>query len=342
MHTARSRFLAAARRQPTDRAPVWLMRQAGRYLPEYRELKARHGFLTLAQTPELAAEVTLQPLRRFALDAAILFSDILVVPEAIGMPYSFRDQGGIAMDWRLDSAADLDRLAPASALPERLAYVPAALRLIRASLGEDTALLGFSGSPWTLATYMIEGGSSDEFARAKALHRTDPACFGRLLELLTEAVVLHLQRQIEAGADAVQIFDSWGAACPGDRYHELSLRWIGAVRAALPKDVPVILYAKGMSHHAADLIATGADVLSLDWTVKLADFHAQWGDRVAVQGNLDPALLLTDPELVRAETRDLLDGMAGRPGHILNLGHGMLPQARVESVAALVDTATNR
>lgn len=315
------------------------MRQAGRYLPEYRALKAEHGFLKLAQTPELAAEVTLQPLRRFPLDAAILFSDILVVPEALGLPYAFRDQGGIAMDWRIDGAADFARLAPAAALPERLAYVPAALRLIRQELGDDTALLGFSGSPWTLATYMIEGGSSDEFARSKALHRTDPALFHRLLERLTEAVILHLQRQIEAGADAVQIFDSWGSACPGDRYHDLSLRWIRDVRAALPRDVPVILFAKNMSHHAADLIATGADVLSVDWTVRLDEFLSTWGDRVAVQGNLDPALLLTTPELVRAETTALLDRVAGRPGHILNLGHGMLPQASVDNVAALVDAA---
>lgn len=318
------------------------MRQAGRYLPEYRELKARHGFLTMAQTPELATEVTLQPLRRYALDAAILFSDILVVPEAIGMPYSFRDEGGIAMEWRLETAADFDRLLPAAALPERLAYVPAALRMIRAELGANTALLGFSGSPWTLATYMIEGGSSEDFARAKALHRTDPVLFERLLERLTEAVILHLQRQIEAGADGVQIFDSWGAACPGDRYHQLSLRWIRDVRAALPAEVPVILYAKGMAHHAADMIATGADVLSLDWTVKLGDFMTRWGDRVAVQGNLDPALLLTDPEQVREETRALLERIGRRPGHILNLGHGMLPQARVESVAALVETAVGQ
>lgn len=337
MH-GRERFLAACALRPLERPPVWVMRQAGRYLPEYRELKAQHGFLGMVKTPDLAAEVTLQPLRRFALDAAILFSDILVIPEALGQGYRFRDEGGIAMEYRLTSAAEIDRLAPGSAAPERLAYVASALRLIRGSL-QGQALLGFGGSPWTLATYMVEGGSSEDFAHVKALFYQDRPVFERLMEKLCDALTAYFQMQIAAGADAIQIFDSWGGALAGADYEAGSLQWIRRIVQALPADFPVILFAKGTAGHMAAQARTGIRVLSVDASVDLP--AAQAACPLALQGNLDPVLLNTTPDIVRSETRRLLDGMRGRPGHILNLGHGILPQARIECVEALVETAVN-
>jgi uroporphyrinogen decarboxylase len=309
------------------------MRQAGRYLPEYRALKERHGFLTMVRTPALAAEVTLQPLQRFPLDAAILFSDILIVPEALGQPYRFRDQGGITLDFPLDSAASIQSLNT-EALPERLAYVAAALREVRAGLPCDQALLGFAGSPWTLAAYMVEGGSPGADPAVLRLARAEPALFASLMEKLARAVAATLRLQLAAGADAVQIFDSWGGLCPDEHYVEWSLRWIREIIAALPPAAPVILFAKGRAHHAA-LAATGARVLSLDHSVDLASFRAAHPG-IVTQGNLDPALLEGDPAAVIAATSALL--RAAGPGHIVNLGHGLTPRARIESVAALVET----
>jgi uroporphyrinogen decarboxylase len=333
--TSRDRFLAACACQPLDRPPWWVMRQAGRYLPEYRALKARHSFLELVRTPELAREVTLQPLRRFPLDAAILFSDILVIPEALGLGYRFKEEGGIAMEWRIETGADLTRLAPPEVVPERLDYVAAALRLLRAELGERTALLGFAGSPWTLAAYMVEGGGSDTFGRLKALFHGARAEFDRLAERLTEALIIYLRMQIEAGADAVQLFDSWAGIVAAHDYEAASLRWLRQIVAALPTGFPVILYAKGAGHHAAELAATGARVLGLDWTVDLAAVRRSVPKGVAVQGNLDPALLSTTPAIVQAETERLLSAMRGLPGHVFNLGHGIQPDARPENMAAL-------
>jgi uroporphyrinogen decarboxylase len=338
--TSRERFLAATAGAPLDRPPVWIMRQAGRYLPEYRELKAKHGFLGLVRTPELAAEVTLQPLRRFALDAAILFSDILVIPEALGQGYRFRDEGGIAMEFALDSPARVAALAPAEAVPERLDYVARALTLMKAELGGRQALLGFGGSPWTLATYMVEGGSSEEFARAKALFYEDRALFEALLGRLTEALIAYFRMQIRAGADAIQIFDSWGGALAGADYEAASLQWIRRIIAALPPDFPVILFGKGTGPHLLDQAFTGAKVLSVDWTLELAAVRRHLPATVAVQGNLDPVLLNLTPEIVRRETTRLLEAMRGQTGHIFNLGHGILPQARIECVEALVGTVT--
>lgn len=320
------------------------MRQAGRYLPEYRALKTRYDFLTLARTPELATEVTLQPLKRFALDAAILFSDILIIPEALGQPYHFREQGGIGMDYALDSASRIDGLREVTAVREHLAYVPEALKLVRRELGEGHAVLGFAGSPWTLACYMVEGGSSEHFTRVKALVREDPVRFEALMSKLSDAVAELLLMKIEAGADAVQLFDSWGAACPGACYEGWSLRWIRRVIAKLPPEVPVILFAKGMTAHAPALAATGARVLSLDWTADMPEvrrrlaLECQNNGPVALQGNLDPVLMSGSPELVRVAARELLDSMAGEPGHIVNLGHGIHPDARIACVEALVET----
>jgi len=336
---SRERFLAAAHCQPVDRPPIWLMRQAGRYLPEYRELKAQHDFVSMVRTPELACEVTLQPLRRFPLDAAIIFSDILVIPEALGQGYHFRDQGGIGMDYLLDSyekIVDLDR----TKIPEKLSYVGDALRLARSQLGPDKALLGFCGSPWTLACYMVEGGSAKDFIAIKQLALGKPQQFEALMQTLTKAIVDYLHMQIDAGADALQIFDSWGAICPASHYEAWSLRWIHHIISELKGRVPVILYAKGMGHKAADLIHTGASVLSLDWTINLRRMRQNLGHSIAVQGNLDPIVLTTTPEITRRETRRTLEEAGRDPGFIFNLGHGMVPSAKIECVEALMETVT--
>jgi uroporphyrinogen decarboxylase len=338
--TSRERFLAACACTPLDRPPLWVMRQAGRYLPEYRALKGKSSFLEMVKTPALATEVTLQPLRRFALDAAILFSDILVIPEALGQAYTFRDTGGIAMAFRLETRAQVDALASAEVIPERLAYVADTLGLLKKELAGQRALLGFGGSPWTLATYMVEGGSSDDFERIKQLFYTDRALFDALLEKLTAALVTYFQLQIRAGADAIQIFDSWGGIIAGPDYEAASLRWIRRIVAALPKDFPVILYAKGTSPQLTDQAFSGVRVLSVDWTNDLAIVRRNLPANVAVQGNLDPVLMCTTPEIVTREAGRLLESMRGTAGHIFNLGHGITPQARLECMQALVDTVT--
>ena len=341
MMTSRERFLAACACQTLDRPPLWVMRQAGRYLPEYRALKAQSSFLEMVRTPTLAMEVTLQPLRRFALDAAVLFSDILVIPEALGQPYAFRETGGIAMGYRLDTRAQIDALAPAHAVLEKLAYVSATLALHKSELAGNQALLGFGGSPWTLATYMVEGGSSDDFERIKTLFYTDRATFDALLEKLTAAIIVYFQMQIRAGADAIQIFDSWGGLIAGADYEAASLKWIRQIIAALPPDFPVILYAKGTAPQLTLQAFSGARVLSVDWTCELAMVRRTLPANVALQGNLDPILLNTTPAIVRREATRLLESMRGTAGHIFNLGHGITPQAKIECMQSLVETVTS-
>lgn len=332
---SRERFLAAVRREPHGRAPVWIMRQAGRYLPEYRALKARHDFVTLVRAPDLATEVTLQPLRRFPLDAAILFSDILVVPEALGVSYRFREAGGIQMERAIATPADIAALSPEGAA-DRLGYVTEALRLLRAELGGSKALLGFAGSPWTLACYLVDGGSAEGFPRTLALARSEPAAFARLLEVLADTVAEYLRRQFEAGADAVQVFDSWAGLLGGAEYETLSLRWIRAVLDRLPAGAPVILYAKGKSPEAGALAATGVPVLGVDWELPLSRVRALAGRPVCLQGNLDPEWMTREPEAAAEAARAVLADNAGDPGHIFNLGHGITPEARLETVAAVV------
>jgi uroporphyrinogen decarboxylase len=317
------------------------MRQAGRYLPEYRALKAKSSFLNMVRTPELALEVTMQPLRRFALDAAILFSDILVIPEALGQPYAFRDTGGIAMDYAISTQAQVDALAGPDAIAEKLAYVPAALRLIRQEVGDTKAVLGFGGSPWTLATYMVEGGSSSDFEKIKLLFYTDRVLFDSLLEKLTIALIAYFKLQIEAGADAIQIFDSWGGIIAGPDYDAASLKWIKRIVAALPADFPIILYAKGTNPHLTDQAFSGVRVVSIDWTADLAIARRNLPANVAVQGNLDPVLMQTTPAIVATEATRLLESMRGLPGHIFNLGHGITPKAKIECMESLVETVTS-
>ena len=338
--TSRQRFLAALACEKLDRPPLWVMRQAGRYLPEYRELKAMSSFLEMVRTPALAAEVTLQPLHRFALDAAILFSDILVIPEALGQGYHFRDTGGIGMEFRLETRAQVDALAAADVVPDRLRYVADTLALLKKELAGSRALLGFGGSPWTLATYMVEGGSSDEFERIKQLFYTERATFDALLEKITAALIAYFKMQIAAGADAIQIFDSWGGIIAGPDYGAASLRWIREVVAALPRDFPIILYAKGTAPHLTDQAFAGVRALSVDWTNDLAIVRRNLPANIAVQGNLDPVLLNTTPDIVRHQTTRLLESMRGTTGHIFNLGHGIMPHAKIECMQALVDTVT--
>ena len=339
--TARERFNRAARCLPVDRPPLWLMRQAGRALPEYRKLKETYTFVQLVQNPELAAEVTLQPIRRFGFDAAILFSDILVIPEALGQTYHFKETGGVQMDFAVTSKADIDKLS-VERVVERLSYVDRALRILRKELGDQTALLGFTGSPWTLATFMMEGASVPKYSRALALFREDPQTYYALAEKLTAAVTAYLKMQIATGIDALQIFDSHGGHLAPTEFQEASGRWTRDIIAALGGQVPVIHFSLGTHGNWPDLIASGADVLGIDWQTDLAEVRKLVPARLALQGNLSPVLIAeSTPDVVAAETKKALEALRGRPGHIFNLGHGLTPAAKLENIAALVDTVRN-
>ena len=334
------RFLRALRRESVDMTPIWIMRQAGRYLPEYRATRARAGsFLALAQTPELACEVTLQPLERFPLDAAILFSDILTVPDAMGLGLHFVEGEGPKFHHPLRNAAAIEALGVPD--PETsLRYVMDAVRLIRRELNERAPLIGFAGSPWTLACYMIEGEGSSSFARAKALALQDAPIMHRLLDVLARSVGAYLAAQAAAGAQALMVFDTWGGLLSPAMFREFSLRWLGAVVAAVREkapDVPIILFSKGANAHLEGLADTGCNALGVDWTIDIADARARVGDRVALQGNLDPAVLAASPDAIRAQARAVLDGFGAHPGHVFNLGHGITPDIDPEHVAALVD-----
>ena len=336
--TNRQRFLAAARCQPVDRPPVWLMRQAGRALPEYRKLKETYTFVQLVQNPELAVEVTLQPVRRFGFDAAILFSDILVIPEALGQTYHFKETGGVQMDFAVTSKADIEKLS-VERVVEKLSYVDRALKMLRQELGDQTALIGFSGSPWTLATFMMEGASVPKYSRALALFREDPKTYYALAEKLTAAVTAYLQMQIAAGVDAVQIFDSHGGHLAATEFQEASGRWTNQIVANLGGKVPVINFSLGTHGNWPDLIASGANVLGIDWQTSMAEARKIIPSHIALQGNLAPTLIVeATPEVVAAETKNILEAMRGRPGHIFNLGHGLTPGAKLENIAALVET----
>ena len=336
----RQRFLSACLSRAVDRPPVWLMRQAGRCLPEYRALREKYSFLQLVQTPELATEVTLQPIRRFDFDAAILFSDILVVPEALGQSYRFRDSGGIEMEFGL-RAEDIDHLET-DGVRERLDYVSKALPLIKDALGNRTALLGFAGSPWTLANFMLEGGSARKHTKAYELFGQDRRRFNSLCEKLSEAVTAFLQMQIDAGVDAVQIFDSHGGFAPSRDFDDLSSRWIQNIIENLHGQVPVIVFSKGANLSWNELTETGADVLGVDWNVRLSEVRKRVPRDIALQGNLNPSSLTeATPEEVATATRHLLEEMRGNNGYIFNLGHGVPPTANLECIESLVTTVRN-
>ncbi len=332
------RLLRALRREPVDVTPVWVMRQAGRYLPEYRNTRARAGdFMTLCRTPELACEVTLQPLARFPLDAAILFSDILTIPDAMGLGLRFAEGEGPYFERPLRDATAIRALGVLD--PEQeLGYVMEAVRWIRRELGGRVPLIGFSGSPWTLATYMVEGGASKDFARIKALLYDEPETLSRLLDVLVEAVAQYLSAQIEAGAQAVMIFDTWGGVLSGEAYRRFSLDPMARIVARLTaRPAPVILFTKGGGGWLEDMAQTGCDALGLDWTTDIGRARARVGARVALQGNLDPAVLYARPERIREQVAGVLERFGPGSGHVFNLGHGIHPQVDPEHVAVLVD-----
>lgn len=335
--SARDRFLRAAACLPVDRPPVWLMRQAGRVLPEYRALKEKYSFLDLVRTPDLATEVTLQPIRRFGFDAAIIFSDILVIPEAMGLPYRFRDAGGVSMDGTVRTRQDIERLSP-DLVEERLAYVAQALRQVKRELAGQTALIGFAGSPWTLANFIVEGGSSHAFHRALDLFHQDRPTYERLAERLTAATLRYLHLQIDAGAEVVQLFDTLASLLPPNDFEGASARWLRDIIQGLRGRVPVIVFAKGAHAQWRTLVDGGARVLGLDASADLTLFRHCLPPDVAIQGNLAPEILESNPDTVRTESRRILEALRGRPGHIFNLGHGVPPQAPLENLEALMTT----
>lgn len=336
------RLLRALLREPVDRTPIWIMRQAGRYLPEYRATRERAGsFMALCKNPELACEVTLQPLERFALDAAILFSDILTVPDAMGLGLYFAEGEGPRFERPLRSRAEIEALGVPD--PEQsLGYVMDAVRLIRRELGGRVPLIGFCGSPWTLATYMVEGGSSKEFARIKGMLYSSPELLHRLLHTLSESLALYLNAQIAAGAQAVMIFDTWGGSLSPEAYREFSLDYMRRIVAALTREsegrrVPVILFTKGGGQWLEAMSETGCDALGLDWTTGIGEARRRVGGRVALQGNLDPAVLYAPPERIREQAAKVLADFGPGPGHVFNLGHGIHQHTDPAHVAALVE-----
>jgi len=335
------RFLRALRCEPVDCTPVWLMRQAGRYLPEYRATRAQAGsFMALCTNPDLACEVTLQPLRRFPLDAAILFSDILTIPDAMGLGLHFADGEGPKFRTPVRTAADVARIGVPD--PEgELRYVIDAVRTIRRELAGRVPLIGFAGSPWTLACYMIQGEGSSNFPLPKAMLWNEPALMHRLLDTTARAVTIYLAAQAAAGAQALMVFDTWGGMLAPAQYQEFSLRYLAQIAAALKsdavtRDVPLILFSKGANGHLPALAATGCDGLGVDWTIDLSSARALVGDRIALQGNLDPAALHASPEAIRREVGRVLASHGPGAGHIFNLGHGITPDVKPDHVAALV------
>ena len=336
------RFLRALRREETDCTPVWIMRQAGRYLPEYRATRKMAGdFLTLCKTPELACEVTLQPLERFELDAAILFSDILTIPDAMGLGLSLNEGVGPKFANPVRSVEAIKAL-PNIDVQEELGYVFDAVRLIRSELDGRVPLIGFTGSPWTLMTYMVEGGGSKDFKYAKGMLHCEPKASHQLLENVGNAVFAYLKAQVEAGAQALMIFDTWGGVLSTPQYLEFSLAYMWKIVNELKqdpatKDIPVTLFSKGGGLWLEQIAATGCDGVGLDWSTSIKYARELIGDRVALQGNMDPTVLYANPDTVRREVKSILDEFGNHPGHIFNLGHGIHPGIDPENVKALVD-----
>jgi uroporphyrinogen decarboxylase len=336
------RFIRALLRQAVDVTPVWMMRQAGRYLPEYRETRRRAGsFLNLCKTPELACEVTLQPLKRYPLDAAILFSDILTIPDAMGLGLNLVEKVGPQFDKPVRAAGEIKALSVPD--PETdLGYVMDAVRLIRKELDGSVPLIGFSGSPWTLATYMVEGGPTKEFGLVKGLMYDDPGSMHHLLGLLAESVTLYLNAQIAAGAQAVMIFDTWGGILTTTTYQTFSLDYMQKIVSQLNRQhdgkvVPVILFTKGGGDWFEAIAATGCDAIGVDWTRDIGDVRVDVGDQVALQGNLDPCVLYAAPEVIRQEVTAVLESYGHGHGHVFNLGHGIHPHIDPENVAVFID-----
>lgn len=336
------RFLRALRREEVDCTPVWMMRQAGRYLPEYRALRERHGsFMTVCKTPELACEVTLQPLARFDLDAAIIFSDILTIPDAMGLGLHFDKGEGPRFERPVQDQASIAALGVPDMVSD-LGYVGDAIRLVVRELDGKVPLIGFSGSPWTIATYMVEGGSTKNFGVIKRMMFADSAALHSLLALLAKSVIAYLQAQIDAGVAAVMIFDTWGGVLSTREYTAFSLDYMRQIVSALRnnprnKNIPIILFTKNGGQWLESLADTGCDALGLDWTCDLAAARARVGAKVALQGNMDPAILYASPEKIRAEVALILEQFGDHSGHVFNLGHGILPDVPPEHVSVFIE-----
>ena len=329
-------FLRACKRQDVERTPIWIMRQAGRYLPEYRAVRANADFLTMCKTPELAAEVTLQPIDLIGVDAAIIFSDILVIPEAMGMPLEMHEGKGPIFPKPIRSEDDANQLKDIDPAKE-LKYVLDAVSLTKKELNNRVPLIGFSGSPWTLLTYMVEGRGSKNFAEVKKLIYNYPKLAHKILEKLSGVISDYLSAKIEAGCNAVQIFDTWGGVLSPHHFIEFSLQYVEKIISKIKrKDEPVIFFAKGVHHNLDKLSGIGADVLGLDWTMDLGEVRKKIGDRVALQGNLDPTVLYGSKEYIHNEVKRVLNSFGKGNGHIFNLGHGVLPDIDPENVKALV------
>lgn len=336
------RLIRALHRQPVDRTPIWMMRQAGRYLPEYRAIRAKaKDFLRLCKTPELATEVTLQPLERFALDAAIIFSDILVIPEALGMKLAFVEGEGPQFQDPIKQIADIEAL-PHIDVQLELSYVMEAIRLSKKALNHRVPLIGFAGSPWTLATYMIEGSSSKDFAKIKRWVYRDPQSLDLLLNHLALTLVDYLQAQVQAGADVLMIFDTWGGVLAYNDYLNFSLHYMKQIIETLKtredtRHVPIILFSKNTSQHLIAQAQTGCSAIGLDWTASLAEARALVGHQVALQGNLDPAVLYASPAQIEAAVARVFQDFGKGPGHIFNLGHGITPTVLPEQVIVMIE-----
>ncbi|MCK5830197.1 MAG: uroporphyrinogen decarboxylase [Methylococcales bacterium] len=335
-------FIKALLKKPVDRTPVWMMRQAGRYLPEYRATRAKAGsFLDLCTNPELACEVTLQPLERFDFDAAILFSDILTIPDAMGLGLYFSEGEGPKFHNPVRTESDIHKL-PIPDPSIDLRYVVDAVSLIRKNLQGRVPLIGFSGSPWTLATYMVEGGSSKSFEKVKGLMYQQPKLMHLMLDKVAQSVALYLNAQIEAGAQAVMVFDTWGGMLSTEDYNEYSLHYAKQVRSLLKtningEEVPTIFYTKGGGLWLEEMIGAGYSALGLDWQTDIAKARARVGDKVALQGNMDPIALYGKPEMIREKVKSILQKYGQGSGHVFNLGHGILPDVNPEHVKAMVD-----
>ena len=335
-------YINALLKKEVTRTPIWVMRQAGRYLPEYRQTRKRAGdFLSLCKSSDLACEVTLQPLERFDLDAAILFSDILTIPDAMGLGLYFVEGEGPKFSKPLTTLNDIDRLSKPDVGIE-LAYVSDAVSVIKKNLKGRVPLIGFSGSPWTLATYMVEGGSSKNFSKVKGLLYENPKYMHQLLNVLADTVIDYLNAQIEAGADSVMIFDTWGGLLNKESYENFSLRYMSKIvdgihRKYDERTIPVTLFTKGGSAWLEQIAATGCDGVGLDWTVEIGGAERRIGSKVALQGNLDPSVLYASPEVITAEAYKVLDQFKGQTGHVFNLGHGITPDVNPESLKVLVD-----
>ena len=335
-------LLRALRRQPVDRTPVWMMRQAGRYLPEYLETRAQAGsFMDLCRNPELACEVTLQPLRRFPLDAAILFSDILTVPDAMGLGLYFEAGEGPRFERPVRTAADVRQLRTVDPETE-LGYVMNAVRTIRRELDGQVPLIGFSGSPWTVATYMIEGGSSRDFGKIKRMLYAEPAILHSLLDKVTQVTAGYLNAQIAAGGQAIMVFDTWGSVLTPSAYKEFSRDYMARILDSLEtgegeERVPTILFTKGAGTRLTSMVETGCDGLGVDWTTDLAEARGLTAGRVALQGNLDPSVLKANPEVIRREVGRVLQSYGHGGGHVFNLGHGITPDVPPEHAGAMIE-----